>query len=168
MAAALEERCSRGVICRDEAIDALKKKNETLEAKKVRLSKEIRGLSSARQELEALRKEKRELKTVSEVLKKEKEEAEASVAVLRESASQLERAKDLAMQRAEKAEDVADRLRKELDAERTLLLRCNPVCRRRRWRLRLLLGSTPTHWHSSEVAPLLLRPAATLGLASRG
>ena len=90
-----------------------------MEAKKVRLSKEIRGLSSARQELEALRKEKRELKTVSEVLKKEKEEAEASVAVLRESASQLERAKDLAMQRAEKAEDVADRLRKELDAERT-------------------------------------------------
>jgi len=168
MAAALEERCSREVICRDEAIEALKKENETLEAEKARLSEEVKGFASVRQAVEVLRREKEELKNVSEVLKKEKEEAEASAAVLRESASLHERAKDMAMLRAEKAEDVADRLRKELDAERTLLLRCNPVCRRRRRRLRRSLGSMPTHWHSSEVAPLPLRPAATLGLALRG
>jgi len=48
MAAALEERCSREVICQDEAIGALKKENETLEAKKARLSEEVEGLSSAR------------------------------------------------------------------------------------------------------------------------
>ena len=84
MAATLEERCSWEVICRDEAIGALKKENET-----------------------------------SEVLKKEKEDAEASAAVLRTSAAEAERARDLALQRAEKAEDFADRLRKELDAERT-------------------------------------------------
>jgi len=41
MAAVLEERCSREVICRDEAIGALKKENETLEAEKARLSEEI-------------------------------------------------------------------------------------------------------------------------------
>jgi hypothetical protein len=52
MAAAMEERCSREVICRDEAIGALKKENETLEAEKVRLSEEVRGLSSTRHELE--------------------------------------------------------------------------------------------------------------------
>jgi len=119
MAAALEERCSREVICRDEAIDALKKENETLETEKVRLSEEVRVFSSARQELEALRKERDELKAGSEVLRKGKEEAKALATVLHESTSQLERAKDLAVQRAEKAEDVADRLRKELDAERT-------------------------------------------------
>ena len=119
MAAALEERCSREVICRDEAIDALKKENETLEAEKVRLSEEVRGFSSTRQELEALRKERDELKAGSEVLKKGKEEVEASAAALRESASQLDRAKDLAVQRAEKAEGIAIHLRKELDAERT-------------------------------------------------
>ena len=119
MAAALEERCSREVICRDEAIDALKKDNETLEAEKVRLSEEVRGFSLARQELESLRKERDELKAGSEVLRKGKEEAEASSAALCEGASQLDRAKDLAVQRAEKAEGIADRLRKELDAERT-------------------------------------------------
>jgi len=119
MAAALEERCSREVICRDEAIDALKKENETLEVEKVRLSEEARGFSLTRQELEALRKERDELKAGSEVLKKGNEEAEASAATLRESVSQLDKAKDLAVQRAEKAEGIADRLRKELDAERT-------------------------------------------------
>ena len=59
------------------------------------------------------------MKSGSEVLRKEKEDAEASAAVLRASASEAEKAKDLAVQRAEKAEDIADRLRKELDAERT-------------------------------------------------
>ncbi|XP_021310427.1 uncharacterized protein LOC110433104 [Sorghum bicolor] len=119
MAAALEERCSREVICRDEAIEALKKENETLEAEKTRLSEEVKGFASIRQAVEVLRKENEEFKLASEVIKKEKEEAEAAAAVLRESASQHERTKDLAVQRAEKAEDVADRLRKELDAERT-------------------------------------------------
>jgi len=51
-------------------------------------------------------------------LKKEKEDAEASAAVLRTSATEAERARDLALQRAEKAEDIAEGLRKELDAER--------------------------------------------------
>jgi len=97
----------------------LKKENETLEAEKVRLSEEVQGFSSTRQELEALRKERDELKAGSEVLKKGKEEAEASSAALRESVSQLDRSKDLAVQRAEKAEGIADRLRKELDTERT-------------------------------------------------
>jgi len=119
MAAALEERCSREVICRDEAIGALKKENETLEAEKARLSEEVRGFSSVRQEIESLKKERDDYKAGSEVLKKEKEDAEASAAVLRTSAAEAERARDLALQRAEKAEDIADRLRKELDAERT-------------------------------------------------
>jgi len=66
----------------------------------------------------SLKKERDDYKAGSEVLKKEKEDAESSVAVLRTSATEAERARDLALQRAEKAEDIADRLRKELDAER--------------------------------------------------
>ena len=119
MAAALEERCTREVICRDEAIGALKKENEILEAEKVRLSEEVRGISLVRQELEALRKERDELKSGLEVLNKGKEEAEASAATLRESVSQLDKAKVLAVERAEKAEGIAGRLCEELDAERT-------------------------------------------------
>ena len=46
MVAALEERCSREVICRNEAIKALKKENETLEAEKARLSEEVKDFSS--------------------------------------------------------------------------------------------------------------------------
>ncbi|XP_021301870.1 uncharacterized protein LOC110429740 [Sorghum bicolor] len=118
MAAALEERCSREVICRDEAIGALKKENETLEAEKARLSEEVKELSSVRREIDSLRKERDEYKTGSEVLKKEKEDAEASAAVLRTSVAEAEVARDLAMQRVEKAEDIAECLRKELDAER--------------------------------------------------
>ena len=118
MAAALEERCSREVICRDEAIGALKKENETLEAEKARLSEEVRGFSSVRREIDSLKKERDDYKAGSEVLKKEKEDAEASAAVLRTSVAEAEAARDLAMQRAEKAEDIAERLRKELDAER--------------------------------------------------
>ena len=52
-----------------------------------------------------------------EVLKKEKEEAEASAAILRESIFEVERARDSAVERAEKADDIADRLRAELEAE---------------------------------------------------
>jgi hypothetical protein len=36
MAAALKERCSREVISRNEAIEALKRENETLESEKAR------------------------------------------------------------------------------------------------------------------------------------
>jgi hypothetical protein len=118
MAAALEERCSREVICRDEVIGALKKENVTLEAEKARLSEEVNELSSVRREIDSLRKERDAYKTGSEVLKKEKEDAEASAAVLRTSVAEAEVARDLAMQRVEKAEDIAERLRKELDAER--------------------------------------------------
>ncbi|XP_021321605.1 uncharacterized abhydrolase domain-containing protein DDB_G0269086-like [Sorghum bicolor] len=139
MAAALEERCSREVICRDEAIGALKKENETLEAEKARLSEEVKEFSSVRREVDSLRKERDDYKAGSEALKKEKEDAEASAAVLRTSVAEAGRVRDLALQRAEKAEDIAERLRKELDAERTL-------------------GE----------APLLLRPAAMLGLPSHG
>ncbi|XP_021317600.1 uncharacterized abhydrolase domain-containing protein DDB_G0269086-like [Sorghum bicolor] len=139
MAAALEERCSREVICRDEAIGALKKENETLEAEKARLSEEVKEFSSVRREVDSLRKERDDYKAGSAVLKKEKEDAEASAAVLRTSIAEAGRVRDLALQRAEKAEDIAERLRRELDAERTL-------------------GE----------APLLLRPAAMLGLPSHG
>jgi len=118
MAAALEERCSREVICQDEAIGALKKENKTLEAEKARLLEEVKGFASIRQEVESLRKERDDYKSGSEVLRKEKEDAEASAALLRTSATEAGRARDLAVQRAEKAEDIADRLRKELDAER--------------------------------------------------
>jgi len=51
-------------------------------------------------------------------MRKEKEDVEASAAVLRTSATKAGRARDLALQRAEKVEDIADRLCKELDAER--------------------------------------------------
>ena len=119
MAAALEERCSREVICRDEAIGVLKKENETLEAEKARLSEEVREFSSVRREVESLKKERDDYKAGSEALKKEKEDAEASVAVLRTSVAEAGRVRDVALQRAEKAEDIAERLRKELDAERT-------------------------------------------------
>ena len=51
MAAALEERCSREVICRDEAIGALKKENETLEVVKARLTEEVKEISSVRREI---------------------------------------------------------------------------------------------------------------------
>ena len=89
-----------------------------MEAEKARLSEEVKGFSSIRLEVESLRKERDDYKAGSEVLRKEKEDAEASAAVLRTSATDARRARDLAVQRAEKAEDIADRLCKELDAER--------------------------------------------------
>ena len=48
MAAALEERCSREVIRRNEAIEALKRENETLEAEKARMSEDLKDFSSTR------------------------------------------------------------------------------------------------------------------------
>jgi chaperonin cofactor prefoldin len=97
MAAALEERCSREVVSRNEAIEALKRENETLEAEKARLSEDLKDLPSTWKEVEALKKERDELKVGSEFLKREKEEAEASTAILRESVSEVERARDLAV-----------------------------------------------------------------------
>jgi cell division protein FtsB len=46
MAAALEDRSSREVISRNEAIKALKRENKTLEAEKARLSDEVKDFSS--------------------------------------------------------------------------------------------------------------------------
>ena len=64
-----------------------------------------------------MRKERDELKVGLEVLRMDQGEVEASAAILRESASEAGRARDLAVLRAEKAKDIADRLHKELDAE---------------------------------------------------
>jgi len=79
---------------------------------------EVSGFSSVRREIDSLKKERDGYKAGSKVLKKEKEDAEALAAVLRTSATEAEAARDLALQRAEKAEGIAERLRKELDAER--------------------------------------------------
>jgi hypothetical protein len=65
-----------------------------------------------------LRKERDALKVGVDCLKKEKEEIEAEAAILRKNASEVGRSRDLAVQRAEKADDIANRLHKELDAER--------------------------------------------------
>jgi len=45
MAAVLEERCSLEVISRNEAIEALKREIETLEAEKARLSEYLKDLT---------------------------------------------------------------------------------------------------------------------------
>jgi len=95
----------------------LKNENETLEAEKARMSEELKDFSSTRQEVEALRKERDSLEIVAACLK-EKEEVEAEAIILRKNASEAGRARGLAVQRAEKADDIADCLRKELDAER--------------------------------------------------
>jgi predicted RNase H-like nuclease (RuvC/YqgF family) len=57
MAAALEERITREVLDRNEAIEALKEEVEVLGAKKTRLVAEVGGLSIACVEAENLRKE---------------------------------------------------------------------------------------------------------------
>ena len=88
-----------------------------MEAEKAHLSEELKDFSSTRQEAEALRKERDGLKVGADSLKKEKEEIEAEATNLHKNVSEVERARDLAVQRAEKADDITERLRKELDAE---------------------------------------------------
>ena len=83
MAAALEERCSLEIINQDEAIQALKKENKTLEAEKAHLAEDVRVLPSVRQEVI--------------VLKKEKEELELGAANLWKCAFEAVTAKDLAI-----------------------------------------------------------------------
>lgn len=61
MAAALEEHGSLEVLNQNEAIEALKKENDNLEAKKAKLALEVRGLTTARAKAENLRKETKNL-----------------------------------------------------------------------------------------------------------
>jgi hypothetical protein len=100
MAAALEELCSREVINHDEAIKALKKENETLEAEKARLAEDVPAL---RQEVVAL--------------KKEKEDLELEATNLQKNVSKAETTRDTAVQRAEKADEISRCLCEELEAE---------------------------------------------------
>ena len=119
MAAGFKERCSREVINRDEAIKALKKENETLEAEKARLSEDLKMLPWIRREVEVLKKEKEGLELEASGLKKEKEELEVEVVSLQRSASKAWTARYLAVQWAEKADGIAARLQEELEAECT-------------------------------------------------
>jgi hypothetical protein len=96
MAAALEERSTREVLDRNEAIETLKAEVLVLGAKKTRLTMEIGGLTTARAEADNLRKE-------LEPLRKQVEAAKTTEALDVESAS--------------KANKTADNLRKEIDAE---------------------------------------------------
>jgi hypothetical protein len=96
MAAALEEHSMHEVLDRNDAIDALKEA-ELLEAEKVRLSVEVVGLSTSRADTENLRKE-------VEVLRKQMDDAKSAKAV--------------AVERASKAVETAENLRKEIDAEK--------------------------------------------------
>jgi FtsZ-binding cell division protein ZapB len=74
MAAALEERNTREVLDRNEDIKALKMEVEVLVAEKTRLTVEVGGLSSARAEVENLRKE-------TDLLKKQVEDAKGAKAI---------------------------------------------------------------------------------------
>jgi FtsZ-binding cell division protein ZapB len=74
MAAALEERNTREVLDRNEDIKALKMEVEVLVAEKTRLTAEVGGLSSARAEVENLRKE-------TNLLKKQVEDAKGAKAI---------------------------------------------------------------------------------------
>jgi FtsZ-binding cell division protein ZapB len=74
MAAALEERNTREVLDRNEDIKALKMEVEVLVAEKTRLTAEVGGLSSARAEVENLRKE-------MNLLKKQVEDAKGAKAI---------------------------------------------------------------------------------------
>jgi hypothetical protein len=99
MAAALEECSTREVLDRNEAIEALKKEVEVFVAEKTCLTMEVGGLSSARVEVENLRKE-------TDLLKKQVKDAKG--------------AKALATKRAVKANETVDNLWKELNAEKVL------------------------------------------------
>jgi FtsZ-binding cell division protein ZapB len=74
MAAALEERNTHEVLDWNEDIKALKMEVEVLVAEKTRLTAEVGGLSSARAEVENLRKE-------MNLLKKQVEDAKGAKAI---------------------------------------------------------------------------------------
>jgi cell division protein FtsB len=97
MSAVLEERNTHEVLDRNEVIEALKKEVEVLGAEKTRLMAEVGGLSATRAEAESLRKEADSLWKQIEVVKT----VEA-----------------LAIERASKANETANNLRREIDAEK--------------------------------------------------
>jgi hypothetical protein len=103
MVVALEECCSLEVINRVEAIKALKEENETLEAEKAHLLKDAKLLHAVREEVA--------------LLKREKEGLELDVVELQKDVANVVAAKDLAMQKVEKANEISNRLHEELEAE---------------------------------------------------
>jgi chromosome segregation ATPase len=97
MAAALEERSTRVLLDRNDTIEALKKEIEVLEAEKTRLSVEVGGLRTARADAD-------DLCSQVETLTKQLEDAKA--------------AEVLAIEHAQRANETADNLHKEVDAEK--------------------------------------------------
>jgi chromosome segregation ATPase len=107
MAVALEERCSQEVINCDETIKLLKEENESLEATKAHLSEDAKLLPAAREEVASL--------------KREKEGLELTVAKLWKEVDDVGAAKDMAVQRRAKAEEILNCLHEELEAEHKLV-----------------------------------------------
>ena len=93
----IEERGTQDVVDRNLAIEALKKEVDTLEAKKTWLAGEVGGLRTAQADLQELRK---------------------NVDSLNKEVDGVKAAEQLAAERALKAIETADNLRKEVDAER--------------------------------------------------
>jgi seryl-tRNA synthetase len=97
MAAALEECSMREVLDLNDAIDALKKEIEVLEAEKVRISMEVGGLPTTHADAENFCKE-------AEVLRKQMEDAKSAKAV--------------AVERASKVVETTENLHEEIDIEK--------------------------------------------------
>ena len=116
MAEALKEHSTQEVVDHNQAIEALRKEVETLEAEKDRLVGEVGGLSVARTNLENLRRD-------VESLNKEVEGAKAAEA--------------LADKCALKAIETAENLRKEVNAEResSAALKAQVGLLSKRWRM---------------------------------
>lgn len=98
MAEALEERASREIIRRDETIKGLQKELDGLTAENKRLEEEAEGLR-------AVKGDYNEMKTKVESLDKALASAKA--------------AENLALERAQKANEVSENLRKGVDVERS-------------------------------------------------
>jgi tRNA(Ser,Leu) C12 N-acetylase TAN1 len=104
MAAALEERSTCELLDRNDAIEALKKEIEVLEAEKTRLLAEVDGLRTTHTNAD-------DLHAQVETLTKQLEGAKA--------------VEVLAVECAQKANEIVDNLRKEVDAEKELAPRCS-------------------------------------------
>jgi predicted RNase H-like nuclease (RuvC/YqgF family) len=104
MVAALQERSTCELLDCNDAIEALKKEIEVLEAEKTRLSAEVDGLRTTHANVDNLHAQ-------VETLTKQLEGAKA--------------AEVLAVECAQKANEIADNLRKELDAKKELAPRCS-------------------------------------------